>query len=336
MSPLLRSSSELSGNRRTDDDQSAEAIASLDAFSSGIAALVDRVGPAVVRVEPARNGRRSGGIGSGVVISPDGLVLTNSHVIHGHHEAGLTDTEGRNLEARLIGEDRDTDLALLRVTSARRLTSAALGDSKELRRGQFVVAIGNPLGFEFTVTSGVVSALGRSLRASNGRLIDDVVQTDAALNPGNSGGPLVSTRGEVVGINTAVIAGAQGICFAVASNTAKFVLGELIRHGRVRRAHIGISAQTVPVPRRYSQEFGLGNRLGALVIGIEKASPAAAAGLTTQDILVKLGGETVAGVDDVVRLLDGSRVDRPVPMTVLRFGKLVELTVRPIERPAAA
>lgn len=325
-----------SENQRPDNSQPGESIALLDALSSGIAALVDLVGPAVVRVEAARKGLGSGGIGSGVVISPDGLVLTNSHVIHGHHEARLTDAENRNLEARLIGEDRDTDLALLRVTSARRLASAQLGDSKQLRRGQFVVAIGNPLGFEFTVTSGVVSALGRSLRASNGRLIDDVVQTDAALNPGNSGGPLVSTRGEVVGINTAVIAGAQGICFAVASNTAKFVVGELIRHGRVRRAYIGISAQTVPVPRRYVQEFGLENRFGALVIGIEKHSPAAAAGLATEDIVVKLGRETVAGVDDLVRLLDGSRVDRSVEMTILRFGKLVELTVRPIERRGAA
>jgi len=336
MTSIFRSKPDLSDNQRSDNDQPSEAIASLDALSSGVAALVDRVGPAVVRVETARAGRRSGGIGSGVIISPDGLVLTNSHVIHGHHEARLTDTEGHDLEARLIGEDRDTDLALLRVTSARRLTSAVLGDSKQLRRGQFVVAIGNPLGFEFTVTSGVVSALGRSLRASNGRLIDDVVQTDAALNPGNSGGPLVSTRGEVVGINTAVIAGAQGICFAVASNTAKFVLGELIRHGRVRRAYIGVSAQTVPVPRRYSQEFSLENRFGALVIGIERHSPAAAAGLATQDIVVKLGRDTVAGVDDLVRLLDGGRVDQPVAMTVLRFGKLVELTVRPIERPSAA
>jgi S1-C subfamily serine protease len=323
-------------NRSPDNDEPAEAITPLDALSSGIAALVDRVGPAVVRVETASKGRRPGGIGSGVVISPDGLVLTNSHVIHGHHEARLTDTEGRILEARLIGEDRDTDLALLRVTAARRLASALLGDSKQLRRGQLVVAIGNPLGFEFTVTSGVISALGRSLRASNGRLIDDVVQTDAALNPGNSGGPLVSTRGEVVGINTAVIAGAQGICFAVASNTAKFVLGELIRHGRVRRAYIGVSAQTVPVPRRYAQEFGLENKLGALVTGIETHSPAAAAGLATQDIVVKLGRETVTGVDDLVRLLDGSRVDQTVDMTVLRFGKLVELAVQPIERRAAA
>src|SRR6516165_10946407 len=284
-------------NRSPDDSAASAAIASLDALSNGIAALVDRVGPAVVRVEPTRGGRRAG-IGSGVIISPDGLVLTNSHVIHGHNEARLADTEGRNLEARLIGEDRDTDLALLRVTEARRLSSAVLGDSKQLRRGQIVVAIGNPLGFEFTVTSGVVSALGRSLRASNGRLIDDVVQTDAALNPGNSGGPLVSTRGEVVGINPAVIAGAQGICFAVASNTAQFVLGELIRHGRVRRAYIGVSAQTVPVPRRYAVEAGLVNRLGVLVTGIEAGSPAALAGLETQDIIVGLGDDAIAGIDD--------------------------------------
>jgi len=316
------------------NDREAETgpIALLDTLSSGIAAVVDRVGPAVVRVEAAGKDR-SGGIGSGVVISPDGLILTNSHVVHGHREARIADSEGRVMAARLIGEDADTDLALLRVTAARHLAAAALGDSKQLRRGQIVVAIGNPLGFEFTVTSGVVSALGRSLRASNGRLIDDVVQTDAALNPGNSGGPLVSTRGEVVGINTAVIAGAQGICFAVASNTAKFVLGEIIRHGRVRRAYIGVSAQTVPVPRRYAREFGLDNRLGALVTGIEPSSPAAAAGLVTQDIIVGLDGESVAGIDDLVRLLDAGRVDRDVALKVLRFGALMELSVHPAERP---
>ncbi len=322
-------------NRTPENGAASAAIASLDALSNGIAALVDRVGPAVVRVEPARDGRRTG-IGSGVVISPDGLVLTNSHVTHGHHEARLTDSEGHNMEARLIGEDRETDLALLRVTDARRLSSAVLGDSKQLRRGQIVVAIGNPLGFEFTVTSGVVSALGRSLRASNGRLIDDVVQTDAALNPGNSGGPLVSTRGEVVGINTAIIAGAQGICFAVASNTAHFVVGELIRHGRVRRAYIGVSGQTMEVPRRFAQEFGLENRLGVMVVGIEDGSPAAAARLAVEDIIVRLDGETVAGVDDLVRLLDGRRIDKPVALTALRSGRPVELTVRPTERRAAA
>ncbi len=312
----------------------AGSIALLDTLSSGIAAVVDRIGPAVVRVETSRAGRPTGGIGSGVVISPDGLVLTNSHVVHGHRDARLADSEGRIMEARLIGEDRDTDLALLRVTAARQLPAAPLGDSKLLRRGQLVIAIGNPLGFEFTVTSGVVSALGRSLRAQNGRLIEDVVQTDAALNPGNSGGPLVSTRGEVIGINTAVIAGAQGICFAVASNTAQFVLGELIRHGRVRRAYIGVSAQTVPVPRRHAVAFDLQNRHGALVTAVEAKSPAAAAGLVTQDIIVRLHDEPIAGIDDLVRLLDGGQVDKDVALKILRFGKLLELTVRPIERPA--
>ena len=184
------------------------------------------------------------------------------------------------------------------------------------------------------MTSGVVSALGRSLRGSNGRLIEDVVQTDAALNPGNSGGPLVSTRGEVVGINTAVIAGAQGICFAVASNTAQFVLGELIRHGRVRRAYIGVTAQTVPVPRRYAVEAGLANRLGVLVTGIEAASPAAAAGLETQDIIIGLGADQIAGIDDLIRLLDGTRIDQTVAIKVLRFGKVIDLAIHPLERRA--
>ena len=317
-----------------DADGMGEAIAPLQAMSEGIAALVDRVGAAVVRVEPARNGRTAG-IGSGVVISPDGLVVTNSHVAHGFSEARLTDTEGRNMLARLIGEDRDTDLALLRVTDARRLSAAVLGDSKKLRRGHVVVAIGNPLGFEFTVTCGVVSALGRSLRAANGRLMDDVVQTDAALNPGNSGGPLVSTQGEVVGINTAVIAGAQGICFAVASNTAQFVVGELIRHGRVRRAYVGVSGLTVPLPRRLTHEFGLVNRRGVFVAAIERDSPAAAS-LAVEDIVVALDGETVEGVDDLVRLLDGSRVGRTVTVSVLRAGRPLELTVRPGERSAEA
>jgi S1-C subfamily serine protease len=310
-------------------------IALLDTLSQGIAAVVDKIGPAVVRVETPQRGRSSGGLGSGVIISPDGLILTNSHVVNGHRDVRLTDSEGRVMDARLLGEDRDTDLALLRATAARQLPSAALGDSKLLRRGQLVIAIGNPLGFEFTVTSGVISALGRSLRASNGRLIEDVVQTDAALNPGNSGGPLVSTRGEVVGINTAVIAGAQGICFAVASNTAQFVLGELIRHGRVRRAYIGVTAQTVPVPRRYAIEFGLQNRVGVLVTGIEAGSPAAAAGLETQDIIVGLGNDQIAGIDDLIRLLDGGRVDQTVAIKILRFGKHMEFAIRPVERRAA-
>src|SRR6185295_6870100 len=214
----------------------------LDAYSRAVAAVVDRIGPAVVRVEGSDQGRRQRGVGSGVVIAGDGLVLTNSHVVGGAARVRLSFADGTAREARVLGDDPDTDLALLRCDLPAGIPSARLGDSRALRRGQLVVAIGNPLGFESTVTAGVVSALGRSLRARTGRLIDDVIQTDAALNPGNSGGPLVSSRGEVIGVNTAIIQGAQGICFAVAANTANFVLGELVRHGRVRRAYIGISA----------------------------------------------------------------------------------------------
>ena len=250
----------------------------LDAYSDAVIAVADRVGPAVVRVERAAQNGRGGmslaGMGSGVVISPDGLVLTNSHVVEGAKELRLTDAEGRNMEARLLGEDPDTDLALLRAGAARNLPAADLGDSKTLKRGQLAVAIGNPLGFESTVTAGVISALGRSLRARSGRLIEDVIQTDAALNPGNSGGPLLSSRGEVIGINPAVIAGAQGICFAVASNTAQFVLSEILQHGRVRRAFIGVAAQTVAVPRRHARTAEVENASGAMITACEPDKPA--------------------------------------------------------------
>src|SRR5436309_3164357 len=266
----------------------------LDAYSNAVIGVTERVGPAVVRVETGpkvRTARQRGGLGSGIVISPDGFVLTNSHVVGSSKEIRLRDIEGFVTDAHVLGVDPDTDLALLRAGGARDLHYASLGNSKSLRRGQLVVAIGNPLGFESTVTAGVVSALGRSIRSVSGRTIEDVIQTDAALNPGNSGGPLVSSAAEVIGINTAIISGAQGICFAVASSTAQFVLSELIRHGRVRRAYIGVTAQTVPVPRRYAVEAGLANRLGVLVTGIEASSPAAAAGLETQDIIVGLGND---------------------------------------------
>ena len=307
----------------------------LDAYSNAVTAVADSVGPAVVRVEVRNAQGRPGGVGSGVVIAPDGLVLTNCHVVEGAKEVRLQDAEGRVTEARKLGVDADTDLALLRASSARDLAHAPLGDSKALKRGQLVVAIGNPLGFELTVTAGVISALGRSLRSRNGRLIEDVIQTDAALNPGNSGGPLVSSRGEVIGINTAVIMGAQGICFAVASNTAQFVLSELIQHGRVRRAYIGVSAQTVGVPRRHARAAGIENASGAMITGLEPKGPAALAGLMSLDTVVRVDGEPVTGVDDLIRLLNGERIGRPVAIDVLRRGSSRTFEVTPLERPAA-
>ena len=307
----------------------------LDAYSHAVISVADRVGPAVVRVETRAANGQTGGVGSGVVIAPDGLVLTNSHVVEGAKDVRLLDAEGRVMEARRLGEDPDTDLALLRAGSARNLPSAALGDSKRLRRGQLVVAIGNPLGFKSTVTAGVISALGRSLRARSGRLIEDVIQTDAALNPGNSGGPLVSSRGEVIGINTAVIMGAQGICFAVASNTAQFVLSELIRHGRVRRGYIGVSAQTTAVPRRHARAAEIDNASGAMITAIEPNGPAALAGLMTLDSIVRVDGASVTGVDDLIRLLNGERIGRSVTIGILRRGSLRTFEVMPLERPAA-
>ena len=306
----------------------------LDAYSHAVISVADTVGPAVVRVETRAANSRTGGVGSGVVIAPDGLVLTNSHVVQGAKEVRLLDTEGRVMEARRLGEDPDTDLALLRAGSARNLPTAALGDSKKLRRGQLVVAIGNPLGFQSTVTAGVISALGRSLRAGSGRLIEDVIQTDAALNPGNSGGPLVSSRGEVIGINTAIIKGAQGICFAVASNTAQFVLSELVKHGRVRRGYIGVSAQTMPVSRRHAHNAGIDNVSGAMITALESGGPAAAAGLMSLDTIVRADGEAVTGVDDLIRLLNSERIDRTIAIDVLRRGLLRTFELRPLERPA--
>jgi S1-C subfamily serine protease len=306
----------------------------LDAYSHAVTSVANTVGPAVVRVEVRGANGRAGGVGSGVIIAPDGLVLTNCHVVEGAKDIRIQDADGHVMDARKLGEDPDTDLALLRAGSARDLPTAMLGDSKTLRRGQLVVAIGNPLGFESTVTAGVVSALGRSLRARNGRLIEDVIQTDAALNPGNSGGPLVSSRGEVIGINTAVIMGAQGICFAVASNTAQFVLSELIQHGRVRRAYVGVSAQTAAVPRRHARAAGIENASGAVLTALEPKGPAALAGLMSLDIVVRAGGVPVIGVDDLIRVLTGDRIGRALSVEVLRRGALRTIEVEPTERPA--
>jgi S1-C subfamily serine protease len=311
----------------------------LDAYSNAVIGVTEHVGPAVVRVETGSkmpNARERGGLGSGIVISPDGLVLTNSHVVGSSKHIRLRDNEGIVTDARVLGVDPDTDLALLRADGVRDLHYASLGNSKSLRRGQLVVAIGNPLGFESTVTAGVVSALGRSIRSVSGRTIEDVIQTDAALNPGNSGGPLVSSAAEVIGINTAIISGAQGICFAVASNTAQFVLSEIIRHGYVRRAYIGVSGQTAPIPRRHAVLAGVENKMGALLAQIEPDGPAARAGLLPGDVVIKLDGVDVNGVDDLIRALDRDRIDRTLEMDVLRMGRLRAIDIHPVERKPSA
>ena len=316
----------------------ADDRALLDAYSNAVIDVTERVGPAVVRVETGpKAGSRGerGGLGSGIVISPDGLVLTNSHVVGSSKTIRLRDVEGVVTDAQVLGVDPDTDLALLRANHARDLRYAALGNSKSLRRGQLVVAIGNPLGFESTVTAGVVSALGRSIRSVSGRMIEDVIQTDAALNPGNSGGALVSSAAEVIGINTAIIQGAQGICFAVASNTAQFVLSEIIRHGYVRRAYIGVAGQTAPVPRRHAVLAGVENKMGALLAQIEPDGPAAKAGLLPGDVVVKLDGVDINGVDDLIRVLDRDRIGRRLTMDVLRLGRLRAIDIDPIERKPA-
>jgi S1-C subfamily serine protease len=335
LSDALRSGRNAAQGAIPADDQ-----ALLDAYSQAVIDVVERVGPAVVRLavlngnpgRPSQSGQPRGGTGSGVIVAPDGLILTNSHVAGTASRIEVTTADGQDLHARLVGDDPDTDLALIRVDEAVTLPSASLGDSKRLKRGQLVIAIGNPLGFESTVTTGVVSALGRSLRSRSGRLIDDVIQTDAALNPGNSGGPLVSSRGEVVGINTAVILGAQGICFAVAANTASFVLGELVRHGRVRRAFIGIAAQQTAVPPLRRRAAGLIQN-GAVMVGtVESGSAADRAGLRPGDIIVALDGTTIAGADDLVRALTGDKIGRTVAVDVLRGTERLTLDLVPQER----
>jgi S1-C subfamily serine protease len=302
----------------------------LDAYSKAVTQAVEQVGPSVVRLDIRQGGR--GGSGSGVILSPDGLVLTNSHVVQGAKRADVTVLDGRSFSGRVLGDDPDTDLALVRIDEDATLPAARLGNSKRLKPGEIAIAIGNPLGFGASVTAGVISALGRSLRSKGGRLIEDVIQTDAALNPGNSGGPLVSSQGDVIGINTAIISGAQGICFAVASNTASFVLGELVAHGRVRRAYLGIGAGTVPLPRRIALRLGLAQKMGAVVSAVEPGSPADHAGLLTGDILLAADGLPITGADDLVRLLDAEKIDRTIPFDVLRRSDRRRFWAAPRER----
>jgi S1-C subfamily serine protease len=298
----------------------------LDAYSAAVIQAVEQVGPAVVRVE----GRQGGG--SGVVFTPDGFILTNSHVIGQPGRTILTVTlpDGRSLPADLIGRDVDTDLAVLRIDGSR-LPWARLGDSKAVRVGQVAIAIGNPYGFDHSVTSGVVSAIGRSLRGRSGRLMDDIIQTDASLNPGNSGGPLVTTTGEVIGINTAMIMPAQGICFAIASNTVRFVASRLMRDGRIRRSRIGVAGQQTTVPRALARANQIAVSSGVLVVSLEENSPASRAGLRKGDVILGFGGTPVSGIDDLHRLLSDDRIGVPAPLVVLRRGERRQLVVVPAE-----
>jgi S1-C subfamily serine protease len=298
----------------------------LDAYSAAVVGAVERVGPAVARIEAGRGG------GSGVVIAPDGLVLTNAHVVAGARRLVARLPDGREEGAALVGTDEDTDLALLR-TGGGGLPFARLGRSGALRQGQLVVALGNPLGFESTVTAGVVSGLGRSLRAQSGRLIEDVIQTDAALNPGNSGGALATAGAEVVGITTAVIRGAQGLCFAVASDTASFVVGQILRHGRVRRAWIGVAGQTAALPRRAARLAEVAATGAVRVTEVLGGSPAERAGLRVGDLLLSLDGHALGGVDGLVRALDERLIGREAEAALLRGGRVLRLGLRPEERP---
>ena len=306
----------------------------LDAYSQTVASTVDLIGPAVAQIVTSPGpGRPGGGTGSGFAISPDGLLVTNNHVVEGAGGIRLRMPDGSDAEGRIIGRDPDTDIALVRADSSF-AAWAPLGNSKNLRRGQIAVAIGNPLGFEWTVTAGVISALGRSMRSASGRLIDDVIQTDAALNPGNSGGPLVSSSGEVIGVNTAVIRGAQGIAFAVASNTANFVISEILRFGRVRRAFIGVAADTIALPRHIALRAGLNGATSVRLRRVELDGPAAQAGLKEGDLVLSIDGQPVHGVDDMVRLLNGDRIGQLTELLVLTLDNSLEKrSVLPVARP---
>jgi S1-C subfamily serine protease len=312
------------------DDLDAQA---LDSYSRTVAAVADRVGPSVIRIEAVRASSRAeaGASGSGFAITPDGFVVTNSHVIRGAERVEATMFDGTRSAATVMGDDRDTDLAVVRV-DAPVAVAAELGRSNTLRVGQIVVAIGNPYGFHCTVTAGVVSALGRSLRTESGRLVDDVIQTDAALNPGNSGGPLANSRGRVIGVNTAAILGAQGLAFAIGIDTALHVVSSLIREGRVRRSVIGVGAQNAPLSRRFARFHGVEAEVAVRVTSVEPVSPAARAGLREGDLIVALDGEQVEGIDDLHRLLTGERAGKPAPITILRGYERRVLSISPTAR----
>src|SRR5437764_15343455 len=329
--PHVLATAETAGNKQAPvaSAPAKDDIALLDDYSRTIVGAVDRVAPSVVNIESRANGSR-GGSGSGFIIAPDGFILSNSHVVHGAREIVVNLSDGRESRAQPVGDDPDTDLAVIRIDAAQ-LSHVRLADSETLRVGQIAIAIGNPLGFQASVTAGVISALGRSMHAQSGRLIDNIVQTDAALNPGNSGGPLVNSAGEVVGVNTAMIRPAQGICFAIASNTARLVAGWLIRDGRIRRGYIGVAGQNVPIHRRIIRFYRLPLETGVLVVSIEKNSPAERAGLREGDLMVAFNGQPIGSVHDLHKILVGEQIGVSASLTVIRHTEKLELSILPAE-----
>ena len=313
----------------------------LDAYSRAVITAAERVSPSVVYIEveqtvkssrraPARMPREARGSGSGFIFTPDGFILTNSHVVHDARRIDATVMDGRKYQADLVGDDPDTDLAVIRI-NAPNLVPARLGEAEQIRVGQLVLAIGNPYGFQYSVTAGVVSALGRSLRSQSGRLMDAVIQTDAALNPGNSGGPLVNSRGEVIGVNTAMILPAQGICFATSIDTAKFVASRLIRDGKVSRSYIGLAGQNVPLPRRIVRYYDLAVESGILIVSFEENSPARKGGVREGDIIIGFGEHPTKGIDDLHKLLTEDRIGHESSLVVIRGTQKLSLAVIPEE-----
>src|SRR2546422_2790519 len=316
--PHVLAAAETAGNKQPPalSAPAGDDIALLDEYSRTIVSAVDRVTPSVVNIESRASSSR-GGSGSGFIIAPDGFILTNSHVVHGAREIVVNLSDGRESRAYLVGADSDTDLAVIRIDAAQ-LSHVRLADSENLRVGQLAIAIGNPFGFQASVTAGVISALGRSMYSQSGRLIDNIIQTDAALNPGNSGGPLVNSAGEVIGVNTAMIRPAQGICFAIASNTARLVAGWLIRDGRIRRSYIGVAGQNVPLHRRVVRFYNLPLETGVLVVSVEKDSPAERAGLREGDLIVAFNERPIGTIHDLHKMLVGDQIGVPAKLVVIR------------------
>jgi S1-C subfamily serine protease len=335
---LLNESGPIPALERSSVASQRDDAALLDEYSRTVVGAAERVAPSVVnidikqRVAGRRGPREIGGSGSGFIIAPDGFILTNSHVVHGAAQIAVNLPDGREYPAQLAGDDPDTDLAVIRI-DAPQLTHVRLADSENLRVGQVVIAIGNPLGFQASVTAGVISALGRSMHSQSGRLIDNIIQTDAALNPGNSGGPLVNSAGEVIGVNTAMIRPAQGICFAIASNTAKFVAGWLIRDGKIRRSYIGVAGQNVPMHRRIVRFYNLPLETGVLVVSVEKDSPAQRAGLREGDLIIAFNEQSIGSIHELHKMLMGEQIGVEAKLLIIRHTEKLVLAITPAESP---